>query len=50
MLEKRIVYIKRLLDESGLIQYGITEAEIKSFASKPLTETIAILLELRKVS
>ena len=49
MLEQRIVYIKRLLDESGLIQYGITEAEIKSFASRPLTETITILIELRKL-
>ena len=43
MLEQRIVYIKRLLDKSGLKQYGITEAEIKSFASRPLTETITIL-------
>ena len=50
MLEQRIVYIKRLLDDSGLIQYGITEAEIKSFASRPVTETITILIELRKFS
>ena len=50
MLEQRIVYFKRLLDESGLIQYGITEAEIKSFASRPLTETITILIELRKLA
>ena len=50
MLEQRIVYIKRLLDESGLKQYGITEAEIKSFASRPLTETITILIELRKLA
>jgi hypothetical protein len=49
MLEQRIVYIKRLLDDSGLIQYGITEAEIKSFASRPVTETIKILIELRKL-
>ena len=48
MLEQRIAYIKRLLDDSGLIQYGITEAEIKSFASRPVTETIIILIELRK--
>ena len=50
MLEQRIVYIKRLLDESGLKQYGITKAEIKSFASRPLTETITILIELRKLA
>jgi hypothetical protein len=50
MLEQRIVYFKRLLAESGLIQYGITEAEIKSFASRPLTETITILIELRKLA
>ena len=50
MLEQRIVYFKRLLDESGLIQYGITEAEIKSFANRPLIETITILIELRKLA
>ena len=50
MLEQRIAYIKRLLDDSGLIQYGITEAEIKSFASRPVTETIIILIELRKLA
>jgi len=50
MLEQRIAYFKRLLDDSGLIQYGITEAEIKSFASRPVTETITILIELRKLA
>ena len=49
MLDQRVVYIKRLLEDSGLLQYGITEAEIKSFASRPVTETITILIELRKL-
>jgi hypothetical protein len=50
MLDQRVVYIKRLLEDSGLLQYGITEAEIKSFASRPVTETITILIELRKLA
>jgi hypothetical protein len=50
MLDQRVVYIKRLLEDSGLIQYGITEAEIKSFASRPVTKTITILIELRKLA
>ena len=50
MLEQRIVYIKKLLDDSGLKQYGITEAEIKSFASRPMTETITNLIELTKLA
>lgn len=43
MLDQRVVYIKRLSEDSGLLQYGITDAEIKSFASRPVTETITIL-------
>jgi hypothetical protein len=50
MVDQRVVYIKRLLEDSGLLQYGITEAEIKSFASRPVTETITILIELRKLA
>jgi len=50
MLDQRVVYLKRLLEDSGLIQYGIVEAEIQCIAARPVSETLPLLIELRKLA
>ena len=49
-IDQRVTYLKRLLEDSKIIEFGITEAEIISLACRPITETLDVILRLNDIA
>ena len=49
-LKQRVAYLNNLIRDAGISDYGITESEIQALAARPITETLSLILELKKLT